>query len=368
MKNLLSLRGNRKPQSALLGVACLAVFTLAAAFIMGCDKDTPLAVDHQAGPENRISAAKSGGMILSDDSLPQSREIRVVDRRASKGDTVKVPIQLAAQGDENGFKFSLTFDPAILHAPAIKLGKNVHSALLSSDTSQIAAGRLGVTLVLPAGKTVELGTRELLLASFAIDSNTTASSTRLDFCNYPTPQSVTDTSANVLPTAWKGGTVSFGGIICAATELQNQMSKQSLNKAGAKVELAAMRQFRDGFLQRSKEGNEYIAMYYAFSKHLKTDPASLRECAAALPHLYKAMNALERGASNEAIVTPELHRSMSAILARHRDVNDANLQKIIARVESDLNSFDGMPKNKVLSRLTPAPDEKVSSERSTNNL
>ncbi|MCI0698782.1 hypothetical protein L0337_43125 [candidate division KSB1 bacterium] len=34
MKNLLSLRGNRKPQSALLGVAFLAVFTLLAAFIL----------------------------------------------------------------------------------------------------------------------------------------------------------------------------------------------------------------------------------------------------------------------------------------------------------------------------------------------
>lgn len=95
MKNLLSLRGNRKPQSALLGVAFLAVFTLLAAFIIGCDKDTPLGVDHQAGPEKQISAAMNGDRIFT-------------------------------------------------------------------------------------GKTVELGTRELLLASFASDSNTTASSTRLE--------------------------------------------------------------------------------------------------------------------------------------------------------------------------------------------
>jgi len=366
MKNLLSLYGNRKPQSGVPGVVFLAVFTLAAAFIIGCDKDTPLGVDNQAGPGKLNSAAKNGGEIFSNNSL--SREIRVVDRRASKGDTVKVPIQLAAQGDENGFKFSLTFDPAILHAPAIELGKDARTAVLSSDTSQIASGRLGVTLVLPAGKTVELDTRELLLASFAIDSNTTASSTRLDFCNYPTPQSVTDTSAKVLPTVWKGGTVRFGPIICAATELQNQLTKQSLNKGGAKVELAAMRQFRDGFLQRYEEGNTYVAMYYAFSKHLKTDPASLRECAAALPHLYRAMSALESGAGNEAIVTPELHRSMTAILARHRDVNDAGLQKIIARLESDLNAFHGMPKNQVISRLTPAQAKAVNSERSTNSL
>lgn len=229
MKNLLSFCGNRKPQSAVLGVAFLALFILAAVFIIGCDKDTPLGADHQAGPKNQSSAAKSDGMILSDDSLPQGREIRVLDRRASKGDTVKVPIQLTAQGDENGFTFSLTFDPAVLRAPAVEVGKDMQSAMLSSDTSQVAAGRLGVTLVLPAGKAVGLDTLELLLASFAIDSNTTASSTRLDFCNYPTPQSVTDTSANVLPTVWKGGTVSFGGG-CAAIELQNQ-SRLSSDKS-----------------------------------------------------------------------------------------------------------------------------------------
>ncbi|MCI0693366.1 hypothetical protein L0337_15350 [candidate division KSB1 bacterium] len=81
-------------------------------YIIGCDKDAPLGVDHQAGPEKQISAAMNGDRIFTSDSL--RREIRVVDRRASKGDTVKVPIQLAAQGDENGFTFSLAFDPAIL--------------------------------------------------------------------------------------------------------------------------------------------------------------------------------------------------------------------------------------------------------------
>ncbi len=89
----------------------------------------------------------------------------------------------------------------------------------------------------------------------------------------------------------------------------------------------------------------------SLSKHFKTDPATLVECIAALPHLYKAMNALERGSGNEVIVTPELHRSMTAILARHRDVDEANFQKIMTRVENDLNFFRGMSKNKVLSRF-----------------
>jgi hypothetical protein len=93
-------------------------------------------------------------------------------------------------------------------------------------------------------------------------------------------------------------------------------------------------------------------MYYAFSKHFKTDPSSLLKSAAALPHLYKAINALEQASGNEVIVTPELQRAMLAIIEDYRDVEDREFQKILTRLESDLKSYQGLPKNKLLASLT----------------
>jgi hypothetical protein len=114
-----------------------------------------------------------------------------------------------------------------------------------------------------------------------------------------------------------------------------------------------LRQFRDDFLRRYEEENDYIAMYYAFGEFVKADPASLLQSVAALPHLYKAVNALQSGNANEVVVTPELHRSLSAIIATHREVKDPRLQNMLDRVERDLNRFQGVHKSELLSHLRP---------------
>lgn len=356
MNNLIFLRKNNKLQSALLGIVLFAVFVLASAMIIGCDQDTPLSVDHQGGKESQLSTAMRAGRSNAGEPVLTTREVRVPTRSGTRTDSIAVPIRLAAQGDENAVAFSLEFDPTILRILAIAPGRHTQQATLTSDTSQIGAGNLGVSLALSAGTTAVRGTRELVLVSFAIDTSTAATSTRLDFCNSPTPQSVADTAGNMLPTVWRGGTIHFGGD-CAASELQNHNAQPSLYKTGTRVDLTSMRRFRDGFLQGYKEGNEYISMYYAFSKHLKKDTATLMACANALPALYKAMHTLENGAGDEVVVTPELHRSMTAILARHRDVKAPGFQAMISRMENDLNAFHGKPKNEVASRLTPAKNE-----------
>jgi hypothetical protein len=56
MKNQPLSRGNDKSQAGFTGVGFLSLFILSAAFITGCEKDTPLGVDHQAKPEPEQNA------------------------------------------------------------------------------------------------------------------------------------------------------------------------------------------------------------------------------------------------------------------------------------------------------------------------
>jgi acetyl esterase/lipase len=286
------------------------------------------------------------------------RAIRIADASASPGNTVSIPIMLTAQGNENSSSFSLEFDPAVLSHPQAKLGKDAGAATLILNDSEINSGHFGISLALPAGQTFSASTRELMLVSFSVDSNTTAESTPLKFGDQPIVRKVIANDATALSATWAGGTLKI--IRCTLQQLARAEKVQGRNLA-VDSKFEPLRQFRDTFLSRYEEGNEYIAMYYAFGDFVKIDPASLLQSVAALPHLYKAVEALQNGKENAVIVTPELHRSMSAIIANHREVKDQRLQKMLDRVERDLNRFQGMRKSELLSLLRPT-GESLSSD------
>lgn len=139
---------------------------------------------------------------------------------------------------------------------------------------------------------------------------------------------------------------------CTVTVVSNEVSKRSTT-SDRNLSFNQMRAFRDNVLRQYKEGNDYIGMYYKFGDFLKCDPASLLQSATVLPHLFKAMHALQANDENIVIVTPELHRAMMAIIENYRDVEDRELQNILARIGKDLNAYQGLTKNKLLARMTP---------------
>jgi hypothetical protein len=282
----------------------------------------------------------------------EGRAIRIVDASATPGNTVKIPIMLTAHGNENALGFSLEFDPAILSHPQAKLGKDAGAAMLRSNDTEIDSGRFGISLKLPADQAFSARTCEIVIVSFSISANTKAKSTSIKFGDRPTLREVADKDAAQLPATWVGGTLKIG---CPLQQLAQAEKKQGL-AFPADFEFEDLRQFRDTFLRRYEEGNEYIAMYYAFGDFLKTDPASLLQSAAALAHLYQAVNALQNGNANAVIVTPELYRSALAIIKNHREVKDPRLQKMLDRVERDLNRFQGMRKSELLALLRPASE------------
>ncbi len=136
-----------------------------------------------------------------------SRLIRVVNTSASPGSTVNVPIELAAQGNENALGFSLVFDASILSNPQAVRGKDAGAATLNTNSSQTNSGRYGITLALPTGQQFAAGTLEIVAVTFSVNTNISADSTTLGFGDQPIAREVVDVNANALLAGWTPGTV-----------------------------------------------------------------------------------------------------------------------------------------------------------------
>jgi hypothetical protein len=82
---------------------------------------------------------------------------------------VSLPVELAAQGGENGVTFSLHYDPSLLSYQGYELGKDAEiGTTLLENRAQVAAGRIGFGIVLRPGAGYEPGIRELIRVKLKI--------------------------------------------------------------------------------------------------------------------------------------------------------------------------------------------------------
>ena len=142
----------------------------------------------------------------------QATVVRVGSGAPAPG-TVSVPIELVAQGRENAIGFSLTFDQNILTNPQATLGADATAAaaVLNTNVSQTAQGRLGILLALPANQSFSAGTRHILTVVFTLAPNTTAISATIGFGDQPIAQEVADVNANIVTTTFTPATITIQG-------------------------------------------------------------------------------------------------------------------------------------------------------------
>jgi uncharacterized protein (TIGR03437 family) len=137
-----------------------------------------------------------------------SRILRVVNTNANPNSSVRVPITLDSQGDENALGFSLSFDTAILSRPQVALGSDATGALLTVNATQVAQGRLGVLIALPAGQRFNAGVRQIAVVSFDVAA-TSATSTTITPVDLPISCQASGVNANPLPISCVGGVVTI---------------------------------------------------------------------------------------------------------------------------------------------------------------
>jgi hypothetical protein len=117
------------------------------------------------------------------------------------GRTVSIAVELDAQGGENGFSFSLNFDPALLANPRVAPGNDAQQAMLYQNATQAARGRLGLALILSPGQALSAGRRQLAIVTFTLVEPNGATAPTIEFGDFPAAREVADAEANSLPVA-----------------------------------------------------------------------------------------------------------------------------------------------------------------------
>ncbi|MEN9636303.1 MAG: hypothetical protein RL077_4707 [Verrucomicrobiota bacterium] len=137
-----------------------------------------------------------------------ARVVRVVSQSTSSGANSIVPVQLVATGSENAVGLTLIFDPAKLTYVSAVVGANAADASLNLNTSQLAAGKLGVALAKPTSATWTTGTQEIVKVTFTVNASLAGGIVAtLTFGDTPILREISDATANALPGGYQGGTI-----------------------------------------------------------------------------------------------------------------------------------------------------------------
>ncbi len=150
-----------------------------------------------------------GGSAASANVSITTRVISLTSVGALTGSFARVPIEIVSQNDENQISFSLSFNPALLVNPQVSVGTDIPQATVTTVTSQVAQGLLGVRIELPTGLVISAGTRQIAAVQFEIPANATVGATAVRFDDLPTERSVTAGTAVPLPAYFKSGVVTI---------------------------------------------------------------------------------------------------------------------------------------------------------------
>ena len=136
------------------------------------------------------------------------RIVRVVSQSALRGANAIVPVQLMASGSENAVGFTLNFNPAQLTYVSAALGAQAADAMLNTNATQIAAGKLGLALAKPAGVRWAAGTQEIVTLTFTVNASLAGGTVAaLTFGDSPVLREISDATAQALPGGYQGGAI-----------------------------------------------------------------------------------------------------------------------------------------------------------------
>ena len=158
-----------------------------------------------------FSASSEDGMSFAQtvavSAFSGPRVLRVGTTAALHGSTATVSVDLSALGDENTVSLTLAFDPTVLSNPSVAVGADAGAAVLTTDASQAADGRIGISLALPAGQTFDQGESQLAVISFDTQSGDTVPATTVRCADQPVPRQIIGTIGDTLSATYVDGAV-----------------------------------------------------------------------------------------------------------------------------------------------------------------
>lgn len=119
---------------------------------------------------------------------------------------LRVAIELSAQGDEAATGFSLNFDPTVLSNPILTAGDDGAGGVLTVNSSQAAAGKIGVILDRAPTDVWASGYRFIVLAEFDVIASPPAT-TVISFGDDPVKMQTVDGLTNSLAATYSPATI-----------------------------------------------------------------------------------------------------------------------------------------------------------------
>lgn len=109
-------------------------------------------------------------------------------------------IEVDAQGTENSFGFSLSFNASRWHFVGASVGSDAREALLHINANQ--TGRVGLALALPAGRSLQPGVRQLITCTFSPVAAGNSAPLTVSFGDFPIQRELADAEANIVPASY----------------------------------------------------------------------------------------------------------------------------------------------------------------------
>jgi uncharacterized protein (TIGR03437 family) len=236
-------RADCAPRSALGdGNLTLSDWVQGGRYSAGLDPLTP------AGGPTTLAALASNSLAAQTRQQAAGREQpRFIQARASSGDPNSMTIYLDARGDENAISFSLRYDPSRLRFAGAELNRELEPGLKNAslivNTRQIASGRIGLMLALPAGQSLRAGVVALLNVRFTIAPGGAPTVARVSFGDEPIAREAVDVYARPVAAGWPANGNDFDIAVNARAAVS--VSAASFT-AGALAPEAIVAAFGDG--------------------------------------------------------------------------------------------------------------------------
>jgi hypothetical protein len=159
------------------------------------------------------NAAQPSNGQANDQSLLSPNRSRRVYAVAQAGDSIA--IACAAQGDENAFGFSFSFDHRQWQFVSATNGVDAREAAIFANTQQANSGRVGIALALPPNRQLPAGARRIVVLTFRprsanISPPPVKPPVKIAFADHPVAREVVDANANRLSVKFAGDDFALG--------------------------------------------------------------------------------------------------------------------------------------------------------------
>jgi len=191
------------------GKITIADWVQAGRFAVGLDPIVP--AQGPSLPASNVEAAawQAKAAAFAEAQPELTRVVRARNAEFTRGALNALPIEMDAQGNENGVSFSLNFDPRSLlfsHAVAPE------GWTVNVNRDQLRQGRLGLMLAMSAGIVAKQGQQPIVTAYFAPLGGTEAATTEITFDDQVFAREIADVAAALLPKAtYEKATVTIHG-------------------------------------------------------------------------------------------------------------------------------------------------------------